>query len=166
LLLTSYEEIRIAVDKQVVDGLAKKQIFKSLLEVHPTLSKNTIFYIQCHVKCYRNGEFGIPNENVLPFSSGPGMNILVFYSVGHEKEWSPFFAPDFLFDIFSEGYKKIGDRSFGYFVTKKKLVDTLTKYKISRDTVVALEVNESNYTFRDISKTFRKTLPDFKPAIK
>lgn len=161
LVFTSVEEIRVAVRRQMVDGEAKKKIIKSLLTVHPTLSKNTIFYVRCKVECYRNArDFGIPNQNVLPFSSGPGMNFLVTYASvqGQEKEWGQFFTNMFLFNTFSEDYKKIGDKSFGYFVTKSKLEETLKKNKLSKDIVVALEIDESTYTFRDISEEFRKTI--------
>ena len=158
LLITSFQEIRIAVDYMSHSGIVKKQVLNSLREVHPVLSKNTIFYVKCKNKCYRNGELGIPSENVLPFSSGPGMNILVMYAVGHEKEWGPFFTKEFLFHMLSEDYKKVGDRSFGYFVTKSKLEDTLKKNHLSKNIVVALEINEDNYTFKDISKEFRKTI--------
>ncbi len=160
LLITSFQEIRVAVKRQVDDGIAKKQIIKSLHAVHPKLSKNTIFYVQCKVECYRNSEYGISTKNVLPFSSGPGMNFLVTYAVGHEKEWGSFFDEEFLFQTFSEGYKKIGDRSYGYFITKSKLEETLKKHKLAKDIVIALEIDESDYTFRDISESFRKTLAD------
>jgi len=161
LVFSSVEEIRVAVQRQIVDGEAKRMIIKSLLTVHPTLSKNTIFYVRCKVECYRNArDFGIPNQNVLPFSSGPGMNFLVTYASvqGQEKEWGQFFTDMFLFNTFSEDYKKIGDRSFGYFVTKSKLEETLKKHKLSKDIVVALEIDESTYTFRDISEEFRKNI--------
>lgn len=161
LVFTSVEEIRGAVRRQIVDGEAKKKIIKSLLTVHPTLSKNTIFYVKCKVECYRNNrDFGISNQNVLPFSSGPGMNFLVVYASvqGQEKDWGQFFTNLFLFNTFSEDYKKIGDRSFGYFVTKSKLEETLKKNKLSTDIVVALEIDESTYNFKDISKEFRKTI--------
>ncbi len=161
LVFTSVEEIRVAVRRQMVDGEAKKKIIKSLLTVHPTLSKNTIFYVRCKVECYRNTrDFGISNQNVLPFSSGPGMNFLVIYASvqGQEKEWGQFFTNMFLFDTFSEDYKKVGDRSFGYFVAKSKLEETLKKNKLSKDIVVALEIDESTYTFRDISEEFRITI--------
>lgn len=158
LLLTSIQEIRDAVNKQYKDGVAKKQIFASLMRVHPTLSDNTIFYVQCSKPCYRNKEFGAAIKNVLPFSSGPGMIFLVHYAVGREKEWGDFFTQTFLFDTFAEDYKKIGNKSFGYFTSKEKLEQTLKNNNLSADVVVALEIDESNYTFTDISDQFRPTL--------
>jgi len=160
LLLTSLQEIRKPVDYANHSGTVKKTVLGNLRHTHPILSKNTIFYIKCKIKCYRNLELGIPNENVLPFGSGPGLNILLTYASiqGEEKEWGPFFINNFLFFTYAEDYKKIGDRSFGYFITKTKLEETLKKNKISKDIVVALEYNEANYTFKDISKNFRQTL--------
>ncbi|MFC1646679.1 hypothetical protein ACFL1A_00190 [Patescibacteria group bacterium] len=158
LFVASFQEIRVAVNRQKIDGVAKKQIFESLKEIHPVLSDNTIFYITCRDKCYRNSEFGIPVENVLPFSSGPGMIFLTVFAQGQEEKWGNFFTQKFLFDIYAEDYKKMGDKSFGYFVTKSKLEETLNKNKLSLDTVVALEVDEKDYTFTDISEDFRKSL--------
>lgn len=158
LFLTSFQEIRFAVNNEIKLAHAKKIVLSNLRQIHPTLSNDSIIYIQCKVKCYRNGELGIPFENVLPFSSGPGMIILVTYAVGYEREWGPFFTKEFLFHTFSEDYKKIGDRGFGYFTTKSKLENTLKKNKLSKNIVVALELDEKDYTFRDISKKFVKTL--------
>jgi len=160
LLITSLQEIRIAVNYMSHSGIVKKQVFRNLLKAHPKLSNNTIFFVKCGVKCYKNRELGIPVENVLPFSSGPGMNILVTYASiqNQEKEWGPFFTKEWLFHTFSEGYKRIGDRSFGYFVTKRKLEEAVRKYNLSKDIIVALEYDEESYTLRDISKEFRKTM--------
>lgn len=160
LLITSFQEIRVVVDHMNHSGTVKRQVLENLLEVQPNLSKDTVFYITCKKECYRNGELGISNMNVLPFSSGPGMNILVMYASrqGEEKEWGEFFTREWLFHTFSEGYKKIGDRSFGYFVTKAKLEDELKNGNIDSDYIIALEYNESDYTFTDITSKFKKTL--------
>ncbi len=158
MLIGSLKEIRVAVRREMHLSSATKTVLSNLKRVHPNLSKNTIFYIKCINDCHRNGDFGISDKNVLPFQSGPGMNFLVMYSVGHEKEWAPFFTEEFLFQSFSEGYKKIGDRSYGYFVTESKLEDTLLKNHLSKDIVVALEVDEKNFEFKDISLEFKNSL--------
>lgn len=158
LSVSSFLEIRKVVRDEVKRGEAKTMVLHSLHQVHPKLANNTIFFVQCKTKCFRNGDLGIPNENVLPFSSGPGMILLISYTVDHEKKWGPFFTNSFLFDIYAEDYKQLGERSFGYFVTKSKLEDTLKKHNLSKDIVVALEYNEENYTLRDISEDFRKTI--------
>ncbi len=159
LFITSILEIRVAVKRQVDDGVAKKKILSSLVTINPSLSKNTIFYIKCKTNCHRNIEdFGISNENVLPFSSGPGMVFLVKYAVGHEKEWGPFLTQDFLFNTFAQGYEKHNGYGYGYFTDKNKLKNILSKYKISKNVVIALEYNEDNFTLKDISNDFRKSL--------
>ncbi len=155
---TSYVEIRKVVTDEIRRGEAKTKVLTSLHQVHPKLADNTIFFLQCTKKCYRNGELGFTSDNVLPFPSGPGMILLISYAVGHESEWGPFFTNGFLFDTYAEDYKQIGKRSYGYFVTKSKLEDTIQKYSLSKDIVTALEYNEENYTLKDISESFRKTL--------
>jgi len=160
LFLTSFQEIRNAINKVSYSGIAKKKVLSNLVITHPKLSKNSIIYIKCKSDCYRNNEFGISTENVLPFSSGPGLNILITYASlsGDGEEWAPFLTEDFLFPYLKQGYKKNADRSFGYFVDKAQLEETLSKQNISPNIVIALEYNEENFTFRDISKEFRETI--------
>ncbi len=158
LIITSLQEIRLSVSDKVHGGIARKTLLKSLHEENPSLSRNTIFYIKCKKVCYRNGEFGIPNENVLPFSSGPGMIFLATYARGNEKEWGPFFADFFLWGLLDEGYKKIGDNSYGYFTNKNKLEETLRVNNLSKDVVVALEYDEEKFIFKNITKSFIGTI--------
>lgn len=160
MIITSIFEIRTAVEYMSRSGTIKKEIFKELILVHPKLDSNSVLFIQCSASCRRNTELGIPNENVLPFSSGPGMNILVYYASiqNEEKEWGPFLTKHFLFHTFSQDYKRIGERSYGYFTNKAKLEEAIINNNISKKDIVALEYNEDNYSFTNISKEFIKTL--------
>ena len=160
LLYTSYIDIQEAVKFKVANANARRTFLNSVLQVHPTIPNNTIFYIQCKVKCYRNSEFGLSPDWVLPFTSGPGWNILVKYSVGNEKNWGKFLNNDFLLNLNSQGYRKIGDRSFGYYIDSALLKKTLREKGLDKNMVIALEYDEKDFTVRDISKAFRKSLDE------
>ena len=149
------------------------------MKVHPTIPKNTIFYVRCKEICYRNSEFGISNSLVLPFSSGPGWIIMLYYSRQNEKAYAPFFTryegetelwdwkvgryvrvknQDFLWDMGAQGYRKIGNYSFGYFVSEDYLRETIKNNNLNKNIVIGLEYDEKNFKITDISQEIRKDL--------
>lgn len=159
LVITSYQDIQVAVHQKAFNGTARKKLLESIRTLYPTIPKNAVFYFTCQRSCYRNGQnFGIPSESVLPFSSGPGWILLVHYANGHEKTWGKFLTDSFLLDYKTEGYKKIGEYGFGYFITKKKLQEAIQKDQFPRNAVIALEYNEDTFTFRDVSEQVQETL--------
>ncbi len=158
LLITSYSEIQQEVAYKEKNANVRKKIISSMLENYPTIPKDTIFYINCKNKCYSNVTFGIPNEYVLPFSSGPGWIILTQYAKGNEKTWGKLLTNNFLLGLGSEGYNKEGDYGFGYFVDYNNLKSTLKEKKIPTSTVIALKYDEKNFKFIDVSKQIRNKL--------
>lgn len=161
ILISSYFDIQKAVDQKSFNGIARRKFLNSILTNYPTIPNNTIFYFECKDVCYRNArDFGIPSENVLPFSSGPGWIILSLYSNNHEKTWGKFLNNAFLLGARTQGYRRIGDYAFGYFVDKKLLKETLEKNKLETNTVIALEYNEEEFSVKDISKNVREELDE------
>ncbi len=158
LFYSSYSQIQAAVKYKVTGGYARRTFLNNVKAVHPSIPNNTIFYIVCKVKCYRNSEFGLSPDWVLPFSSGAGWNILVKYSVGNETTWGKFLNHDFLLNLNSQGYRRIGDRSFGYFTDIGLLKNVLKENKLSSGVVIALEYNEQDFSVKDISKKVRQEL--------
>lgn len=180
-LTSSYSRIQKDIKTFETQGQARKQILSGIMNAHPTIPKNTIFFVKCKGECYRNGEFGIPNSLVLPFSSGPGWIIMLYYSRQNEKAYAPFFTryegetmlwdsrigqytkvnkQDFLWDMGAQGYRKIGDYGFGYFTNMDFLKETLNKNKLNKDVVIiiGLEYDEKNFKITDISQEIRKGL--------
>jgi hypothetical protein len=158
LLTFSYQEIQSAVQSKAFVGKARKSLMNSVLDVHPTIQNNTIFYIQCKGVCHKNELFGLSSEWVMPFSSGAGWNMLVLYATKQENIWGKFLTDDFLLNLNSQGYKKIGNDSFGYFTDISLMRQTLKEYNYDSDIVLALEYNEDSFTVRDISTTIRQEL--------
>ena len=161
LIISSYFQIQKGVERKVFTGNARAKILASVSSLYPTIPKNTIFYIKCRTECYRNAtEFGLPTVYKFPFLAGTGWTLLVEYSVGHEKTWGKFLTNIFLLDRGSQGYKKIGNYSFGYFTDKDLLKQTLKKNNLSSKVVIALEYNEEKFSVKDISKNIREKLDE------
>lgn len=159
LLATSYLDIQVAVKSKAFTGNARQKILSSMNSIYPRLPDNTIIYLKCRTECYRNArEFGLPTTYKFPFLAGAGWTILVNYAAVDEKTWGKFFKDTFLLNRGDQGYKRIGNHSFGYFIDKKLLTDTLKKNNLSTDIVIALEYNEEEFVVKDISNNFRKEI--------
>jgi len=164
ILVTSYVGIQSTIKEIVFYGNARKEILKSLLVLHPTIPKDTIFYVKCKTECYRNGEFNVSDKFVLPFTLGSGWVILTQYAQGNEDVYARFFSEKvgdnrpFLGDIGSQGYKKFGDYGFGYFYDINFLKQVIEKQNLSTEIVIGLEYNEENFTINDITPEIRDEL--------
>lgn len=159
LTITSYFSIQETVREKSFYGTARKQILSDILTLYPTIPKETIFYVECKKGCERNGEFAVPSRFVLPFTSGSGWIILLYYAQKNEKAYSDFFqSQDFLWGEGAQGYKKIGDYGFGYFYEKELLKKTLQDAHLDKKIVIGLEYNEDDFNIKDISSAVQNEL--------
>lgn len=179
LLIISYLRLQAYIKKAQAIGSASRQVLSDIKKLHPTIPRDTIFFVRCSKTCYRNGEFGLPNDIVLPFSSGPGWIIMLYYAQNNENAYAPFFTryngweyilntdinkydkvknKEFLWDYGAEGYRKIGDYSFGYFINMDLLRTTLKKENLNKNMIIGLEYNEKNFKIKDISNEIRDSL--------
>src|SRR5205814_8781575 len=130
LLSTSYSEIRAVVAYKTVIARVRKSLLQSIRTVRPVIPSNTIFFFKCKEICHKNELFSLSSAWVLPFSSGPGWNLLVLYSQKQAVVWGKFLTDNFLLDLNSQGYKQINNDSFGYFIDKKILKQTLMDHHL------------------------------------
>lgn len=160
LTYMSYTEIQITIKRYVFQSQARKHILTDLMRIHPTIPKKTIFYVECKKACYRNIEhFGVPNELVLPYTSGPGWIFLLHYAKKNEKAYGQFFTPyegkEFLWDYGAEGYRSVDEYGFGFFRTRGLLYEALEKENLPPDTVIGLLYDESDFSVHDMSPKIR-----------
>ncbi len=158
---------------------ARKSILSQLIMLHPNIPKKTIFFVKCKNICSSNSEFGINNQVVLPFSSGPGWIFLLQYTKNNPLAYSAFFhsynkkeivwnwmvgeyretiADEFLWDLGAQGYNTINDYSFGYYVDKNLLKKDILERHINKNNIIALEYDDKNFKFKDISIQIRNQL--------
>lgn len=111
--------------KALIDiGQTRREILTEIKSRYADLPQRAAFYTQSDTSYY-----GLPvTEKILPFQSGFGYTLLVWYD-SDENFPKEFFAKDFLWDITSQGYREIGDRGFGYFRDRALIprgIDVLT----------------------------------------
>lgn len=130
-------------DREV--GNIRENILVQIKRGYPQLPEETVFYTQSDSTYY-----GIGEERILPFQSGFGQTLLVWYSVD-DKLPKEFFEGDFLWDIKSQGYKEAGQRGFGYFRDFTLLKKAVKDYNIPVSSVIAFSWDKQSTKLVDTS---------------
>lgn len=138
---------RIKTDVKV--GQPRKDILMQIHSGYPQLPKQVVFYTESNSSYY-----GIGEEKILPFQSGFGQTLLIWYSL-NEVFPKEFFENDFLWDIKSQEYLQSGNRGFGYFRDFVLLKKTVKDYNIPISSVIAFSWDKENNKLVDISKKMR-----------
>lgn len=159
----SYVDMQFTIARYRRQSVVRQKILADLTTLYPVLPDDAILYVRCKQECTRNIDLvGVPNDLVLPFTSGPGWIFLLQYAKDNEKIYAPFFSridgKEFLWDYAAEGYRKIGEHSFGYFITYKLLLETLQKEKLDSSVVIGLEYDDIHVQLRDDSEALRKKI--------
>lgn len=138
--------IRKDIDKLVINSQLRKSILTQIKTAHPDLPEKVVFYIESD-KAY----YGLPpEEKILPFQSGLGQTLLVWYQ---EKEKFPpcFFQDVFLYEITSQGYRECDGRGFGYFRKDEDLAAALKENNLTPENVIAYRFNSEDSSLVDIT---------------
>jgi len=110
-------------------GSQRKEIFTKVTEKVPRLSAKSVFYTE-------SDYYYDSVHHILPLQSGFGEMLMVNYV--SKKQLNPrFLDDDFLWGIFSEGYKEIDGQGFGHFNNFDLLQNSLQKYAIPLENVYA-----------------------------
>ncbi len=119
--------IRKDISYNVNLGNERKALLYGIKDIYPKLEKDSIFYVTSN-KTYL-GDI-ITN----PFANGLGYTLEVwYYDSGNIPQ--KFLSENFLWVLGDEGYKKIDDKSFGYFQDMDKMAKEMAKNKLSRNIV-------------------------------
>ena len=123
----------------VEEGTVRKEILNIVKRNYPQLPSKVIFYTESEKSYY-----GLPpNERTLPFQSGFGQTLLVwYYPTEHFSQ--EFFENQFLWEITDQGYKEKGERAFGYFRDFNKLVKTVENEKLPIESVISFRYDSEN----------------------
>lgn len=172
-IIYSYTNTQNRIEKLKKESFIREGLISQILKIYPSIPKKTIFFVKCKQTCTRNSEFGLSNNLVLPFSSGPGWIILLQYAKNNEQAYSHFFRTynknqiiwdwrtgkfryalvnEFLWDMGAQGYRQIGDYGFGYFISMDLLKEDLKKNKLNKDIVIGLEYDDKNFKIKDYSQ--------------
>ncbi|MBI2028467.1 MAG: glycosyltransferase family 39 protein [Candidatus Levybacteria bacterium] len=133
------QKIRGDINQQVGTAIIRKSILSQIISKYPDLPKKTVFYIESDKPYY-----GLPErEKIVPFQSGFGQTLLVWYDFYGQKYPGCFFKGEYLYEITSEGYRECEGRGFGYFRRKESLLKAIEEYNIPLENIIGLSYNSS-----------------------
>lgn len=134
-------------------GNLRKNILYQIKDQYPTLPEKVVFYTQSDTSYY-----GLPPaDKIMPFQSGFGQTLLVWYYEG-EKWPTDFFQNQFLWEITSQGYRESDGRGFGYFRNWELLQKTMTDYKLPQESVVSFSWDSRYNALMNTTEQIRKRL--------
>lgn len=128
----------------VKEGTVRKKILEVIKKNYPLLPAKVIFYTESDISYY-----GLPSyERILPFQSGLGQTLLVwYYPTEHFSQ--EFFKNQFLWGITDQGYKEKDGRGFGYFRDFDKLIEKVKDEKLPPESVVSFRYDSKSQILTD-----------------
>ncbi len=140
-------EIRREINYQVGTGIIRRSILDAISKKHPTLPKRVVFYVDSDKSYY-----GLPeDEKIVPFQSGFGQTLLVWYNARGENFPACFFKDQFLYVLLSEGYRECEGRGFGYFRKPETFKAAIRNNNLSVKNIIGLRYNSSTHELSDIA---------------
>ncbi len=140
-------------------GTQRKALLKTLIGDIPTLPKKSAILIVSDTGYYGFGP--IP-----PFQTNFGQVLSVIY---YDRNQLPkeFMQSDFLSknSLTGEGYKEIGERGFGYFITEETALRTAIDTNLPAESIFAFTWNGKTNTLTNISPEIRSKLDKTKSAL-
>ncbi len=141
--------IRTYLNSQVQIGVVRKSILDKVSTTYPLLSRQAVFYIESDTAYY-----GL-SDKILPFQTGLGQVLLVWYDFKGQRLPACMFQGQFLYQIVSEGYRECDGRGFGYFRNLSNLEKAVVEHNISSESIFAFRYNSATNELIDISDSVR-----------
>ncbi len=154
LLWLNMRSVREQIDSSLEYGETRKMILSQIVREHKNLPEKVVFYTESDRAYYGMVE----DDKILPFQSGFGQTLLVWYKLHGENIPFCFFANDFLYAIEKEGYQECQGRGFGYFRKYESLKAALKENKLSPENVISFSWNSKDKKFMETTAEIRKKL--------
>lgn len=146
--------IHKALNIQMGIAFTRQQILKKIYTEYPHLPQKVVFYTESNTAFY-----GLPDEEkILPFQSGFGQTLLVWYNEHGDTIPSCFFKGKYLYVLLSQDYKQCGGRGFGYYRSIDLLKESLLANHLSSKSVIAFRYNSFSNSIIDITKEIQDRL--------
>jgi len=139
----------------VENAKVRKMILNTISDQHKTLPNNAVIYTESDSPYY-----GLPlGQNILPFQSGFGQTLLVWYYSKGEKLPSCFFDHAWLYYLDKDqGYKNCNGRGFGYFRDFESLKRAIQENNLSHEEIIAFSWNSKKKIFRENTQEIKNRL--------
>lgn len=147
-------KIRKDTDYQVALAHVRMPILEKITRSYPVLPTRVVFYITSDTPYY-----GLPYEEpILPFQSGFGQTLLVWYEARGENFPACFFAKKYLYELLSEGYKECDGRGFGYFRKSDTFEQAIQQFAIAPEQIIAFDYASGTNALTDVTEHLRRVL--------
>lgn len=153
-LVLNVLSIRNGIENEIVRGDMRKSILNQVQKAYPKLPEKVVFYTESDTAHY-----GVPTEEkIMPFLSGFGQTLLVWYQ-GHGQDFPAcFFKDKYLYAIFEQGYKECEGRGYGYFRKLDSLKEAVGQYGIDPNNIISFRYISGEDKLADISIETRNKL--------
>lgn len=142
------------IKNEVKQGEMRKSILNQMQEAYSKLPKNVIFYTESDSSFY-----GLPiDDKIMPFLSGFGQTLLVWYEEHGQDFPACFFQDKYLYAIIEQGYKECNGRGYGYFRKFDSLKEAMIKFKINPKNIISFRYISVENRLEDISSEIRERL--------
>lgn len=152
--LVNILRIRKDIETEVERGILRQSILNKAQEIYPKLPEKVIVYAESDTSYY-----GLPlTETILPFQSGFGQTLLLWYYKKGENFPACFFKGEFLYQITEEGYRECDGRGFGYFRRLDKLKKAFKENKLTKDNIIGFSYISSKKSLVNITKQVQEKI--------
>ncbi len=142
------------IESEVKQGEMRKSILNQIQEIYPKLPKEVIFYTESDSSFY-----GLPiDDKIMPFLSGFGQTLLVWYEEHGQDFPACFFQDKYLYAIIEQGYKECNGRGYGYFRKFDSLKEAIVQFKINPNNIISFRYISQENRLEDISSEIREKL--------
>lgn len=147
-------QIRKALNTQMGLAFTRKMILQKIYTSYPHLPQKIIFYTESNTAFY-----GLPDdEKILPFQSGLGQTLLVWYNSHGENIPTCLFKSNYLYVLLNQDYKECDGKGFGYFRNFDFLKEAVKRNNLAEVDIVAFRYNSFSNTLVDITKEIQNKL--------
>jgi hypothetical protein len=153
-LIFSIRSISADLRIQVATANTRKTILEKIIAWYPRLPTQTVILTQSDKAFYGLA----PEDTILPFQSGFGNTLLVWYDRHGDIFPACFFAQKFLYDLTSQGYRECEGRGFGYFRNVTNVQSLLTSHHLTREQIISYSYENDHDQFTDITEKIRATI--------
>lgn len=138
--------------REVKRAEVRKPIVEAIYSHYPALPKKIIFYTESDTPFYGSA---IPS---MPFQTGFGRTLLVWYSLKNNDRPTQFMKDDFLYLPNSQGYREVNSFGFGYFSDFQELRKTIKEFNLKPNNIIAFSYKGETNHITDITSTVREKL--------
>ncbi len=148
-------KIRKDIDEQIAIGNLRQSILRMVIASAPNLPRRAVFYVESDRPYY-----GL-QEPIVPFQSGFGQVLLVWYNANGADFPACLFDREYLYVLLEENFKECQGRGFGYFRKTLTFNNALKIYHFQPNEIFAFRFISATNTFKDMTIEIRSKLDRF-----